>query len=44
MIDNDMKPDMLPSTNKIKTIVTAQEKIMVEKKSIQPWLRFTVGL
>lgn len=37
MIDDDMKLDALPSTNKIKTIVTAQEKIMVEKKGIQPY-------
>ena len=37
MVDDDMKLDALPSTNKIKTIVTAQEKIMVEKKGIQPY-------
>ena len=38
MIDDDMKLDSLPSTSKLKTLVTAMDPVQVERKGVQPYL------
>lgn len=37
MVDDDMQMDALPSTNIIKTLVTAEEKMDVERKGVQSY-------
>lgn len=38
MIDDDLRLDALPTTNNLKTVVTAIDPILVEKKGLQPHL------
>lgn len=37
MVDDDMQMDALPSTNTIKTLVTAEDKMDVERKGVQSY-------
>ena len=36
-IDDDMKMEALPQTNTLKTLVTAEDEIEIERKNIQPY-------